>query len=125
MLVTEAAGLRGDELLLDVCAAPGGKSLHAAGRLKEGNVISRDLTDSKVALIEENSRRCNCRNIRIEALFRLRNSWEKAGHPLPDESGADEGACGASTEASVRRMAVCEAGWNADVQYLYDPQDRE
>lgn len=71
MLVTEAAGLLGDELLLDVCAAPGGKSLHAAGLLKEGNVISRDLTDSKTALIEENSRRCNCSNIRIETFDAL------------------------------------------------------
>ena len=71
MLVTEAAGLLGDELLLDVCAAPGGKSLHAAGLLKEENVISRDLTDSKTALIEENSRRCNCPNIRIETFDAL------------------------------------------------------
>ena len=71
MLVTAAAGLLGDELLLDVCAAPGGKSLHAAGLLKEGNVISRDLTDSKTALIEENSRRCNCSNIRIETFDAL------------------------------------------------------
>ena len=147
MLVTEAAGLLGDELLLDVCAAPGGKSLHAAGLLKEGNVISRDLTDSKTALIEENSRRCNCSNIRIEtfdalepdenmirkgrcslcgsSLLRTWHSWKKAGHPLPDESGADGGACGASTEDSVRYMAVCEAGRNADVQYLYDSQGRE
>ena len=46
-------------------------SLHAAGLLKEGNVISRDLTDSKTALIEENSRRCNCSNIRIETFDAL------------------------------------------------------
>ena len=71
MLVTEAAGLRGDELLLDVCAAPGGKSLHAAGLLPEGQVISRDLTDNKTALIKENSRRCNCTNIRIETFDAL------------------------------------------------------
>ena len=43
MLVTEAAGLLGDELLLDVCAAPGGKSLHAAGLLKRRSNVSRIL----------------------------------------------------------------------------------
>ena len=34
-------------------------------------MISRDLTDSKTALIEENSRRCNCPNIRIETFDAL------------------------------------------------------
>ena len=33
----------------DLCAAPGGKSLHAAGNLKgSGKVYARDLTDAKV-----------------------------------------------------------------------------
>ena len=44
---------------------------------------------------------------------------------LENESGADGGACRASTEDSVRYMAVCEAGRNADVQYLYDSQGGE
>ena len=71
MLVSELAGPKEGDYVIDVCAAPGGKSLHAAGLLKEGNVISRDLTDSKTALIEENSRRCNCSNIRIETFDAL------------------------------------------------------
>lgn len=66
MLVTEAAGLKGQEFLLDVCAAPGGKSLHAAGRLPEGKVLARDLTEYKVSLIEENRERLKCRNVEVE-----------------------------------------------------------
>lgn len=63
MLVTQIACLKGTEQLVDVCAAPGGKSLHAAQKLTEGTVIARDLTPYKVSLIEENSSRLRCGNI--------------------------------------------------------------
>ncbi len=64
MTVLCAAPVRGD-LVVDVCAAPGGKSLHAADLLAgSGMVEARDLTDKKIRLIEENSRRCGFSNIR-------------------------------------------------------------
>ena len=78
MLVTEAAGLLGDELLLDVCAAPGGKSLHVAEKLqladeaaarengteeKAGRVEARDLTEYKTDLIWQNIDRSGLGNI--------------------------------------------------------------
>lgn len=63
MLVTQIAQLKGTEVLLDVCAAPGGKSLHAAQMLPEGRVTARDLTEYKVSLIEENRRRLSCSNL--------------------------------------------------------------
>lgn len=51
-------------LLLDVCAAPGGKSLHAAEKLQHsGHVISRDLTEYKVSLIRDNIERMSYKNI--------------------------------------------------------------
>ncbi|MGN0170751.1 MAG: 16S rRNA (cytosine(967)-C(5))-methyltransferase RsmB [Lachnospiraceae bacterium] len=42
---------------IDVCAAPGGKSIHVAQLMKEGQVYARDLTQSKVALITDNLKR--------------------------------------------------------------------
>lgn len=66
MLVTEAAGLKGDEFVLDVCAAPGGKSLHAAQILPDGRVLARDLTEYKTGLIEENKRRLRCSNLDVQ-----------------------------------------------------------
>ena len=50
--------------VMDVCAAPGGKSLHIA-ELMEGTglVEARDLTERKVSLIRENIRRCRMENI--------------------------------------------------------------
>lgn len=44
------------DLVLDICASPGGKSIHAADL--GGIVEARDLTEEKILKIEENIRRC-------------------------------------------------------------------
>ncbi len=73
MLSVEAAGLRGGETVLDVCAAPGGKSFFAADRLaaleletgRAGRVYSYDLTRRKTDLIREGAKRLHLDNIRV------------------------------------------------------------
>ncbi len=58
MLAVEAAGISKGDFVLDVCAAPGGKSLHAATKTGEnGRVEARDVTERKTDLIEENKER--------------------------------------------------------------------
>lgn len=56
--------------ILDVCAAPGGKSLYIADAAKAlsipANVLSRDLTDDKTAMIEENRRRLHLDNLQVQ-----------------------------------------------------------
>lgn len=58
MKAVAEARIRPGDHVIDVCAAPGGKSLHA-WELLEGNgvVEARDVSDQKVALLEENIRR--------------------------------------------------------------------
>ena len=52
MLVSELAGPKEGDYVIDVCAAPGGKSLHMAEKLNgSGHVEARDLTEYKVVLI--------------------------------------------------------------------------
>ncbi len=64
MLVGLAADPKPGDRVIDVCAAPGGKSIHVADLLKgSGHVEARDLTDYKVSLIEENIMRCGFQNI--------------------------------------------------------------
>lgn len=59
----EAAPKKGD-YVVDVCAAPGGKSCHVAALLEgSGHVDARDLSEAKVSLIRENIVRQQLTNI--------------------------------------------------------------
>lgn len=66
MLAVLGAGIDREDTVIDVCAAPGGKSLFAAQFAKNGRVISRDLTESKTDIIRENAARLGVSNITIE-----------------------------------------------------------
>ena len=66
MICAESTGVRvGDDLkVLDVCAAPGGKSSYVASRmLPKGEVISCDVSEDKVSLIADNVERMGLTNI--------------------------------------------------------------
>ena len=62
-LVPYKAGIKEDDKVIDLCAAPGGKALHAAELALKGTVLARDLTDIKVALINENIQRTGAINV--------------------------------------------------------------
>ncbi|MEK3989521.1 MULTISPECIES: 16S rRNA (cytosine(967)-C(5))-methyltransferase RsmB [Robertmurraya] len=69
MLVAYALGIEQNETILDACAAPGGKSTHIAEKLEEtGQVISLDLHEHKVKLINENAARLGLKNIETKAM---------------------------------------------------------
>ena len=66
MLAVEAAGVKPGDYCMDICAAPGGKSLLLAEKTgPEGLVDARDLTEYKAELIRENARRLGAENIRV------------------------------------------------------------
>ncbi len=67
MLATDCAGIRPGDFVLDVCAAPGGKSLHAACKLQNsGRVEARDVSEEKAELIRENAQRMQVRNLAVK-----------------------------------------------------------
>ena len=67
MLVTEAAGIRQGDTVIDVCAAPGGKALHAAAKLNgTGRVIACDVSSHKTDKIQENRDRMHMDNVFVK-----------------------------------------------------------
>jgi 16S rRNA (cytosine967-C5)-methyltransferase len=82
MLVAYALGAAKDEMVLDACAAPGGKSTHIAEKMKNrGQVISLDLHEHKVKLINDNARRLELHNIQTRTM-----DSRQAAENFPPES---------------------------------------
>ncbi len=88
MLITDFARIRPGDRVIDVCAAPGGKALHAAFLTGEnGQVEARDLTEYKTSLIEENLARSGFGNVAIkvwDATQEDADSIEKADVVIAD-----------------------------------------
>lgn len=66
MLPVLCAGIRPGQMILDLCASPGGKTFQAAEYTgKNGTVYARDLTPYKVQKIQQNALRLKTENILV------------------------------------------------------------
>lgn len=65
MLVGQISGIGKNDRVIDVCAAPGGKSFYAADLCKDGQVISCDLSEEKTERLYENRKRLGFENVKI------------------------------------------------------------
>ena len=67
MKVADMADIKPGMTVLDVCAAPGGKTTHVAQLMKQtGKVIARDVHEHKLSLIRENVERLMLKNVQVE-----------------------------------------------------------
>lgn len=68
-LVGHLAGVKESDTVIDLCSAPGGKSMCVADLLNStcncGKVISCDISEFKLSKIEENVKRCDFANVEI------------------------------------------------------------
>lgn len=88
MMVGLAANPKEGDYVIDVCAAPGGKTLHISELMnRTGTVEARDLTKYKVSLINDNIKRLGNKNIItkvMDATVMDEKSIEKADIVIAD-----------------------------------------
>lgn len=65
-LAVEAAGIRDGDFVVDVCAAPGGKSALAAEKACSGRVLARDVSEEKAERIRETVSRMGLKNVEVQ-----------------------------------------------------------
>ena len=58
-----------DDLVLDMCCAPGSKTTHLAALMNnKGKIIACDLFEHKIKLVKENLKRLNISNVELHAI---------------------------------------------------------
>lgn len=79
MLVGELSGAKQGDVIIDLCAAPGGKSTHIAEKIGDnGNVIACDIYEEKLEKIKDNANRLGLKSIKTVQNDGtvLRSEWE-------------------------------------------------
>ncbi len=113
MLVAEWAAPKAGDVCIDVCGAPGGKSIHFAEKLDgTGSVEARDISDNKVELIHENIARHQLSNITAkcwDATVLDEESIEKADIVIADLPCSGLGVLRKKTDIKYRMSASAEA----------------
>lgn len=113
MLVTEIAAPNWGDFCIDVCAAPGGKSLHLSDKLKgSGYVEARDVSEYKVALMQENIERTGAINIRasqMDATVYDPESFQKADIVLADVPCSGLGVIGKKQDIKYKMTEAKQA----------------
>ena len=106
MMVAEAASPKKGDYIIDMCAAPGGKSIHVADKMGDyGNVDARDVSQYKADLIEENIQRTGVINVEAkvqDATIYDPDSEEKADIVIADVPCSGYGVIGKKPEIKYR-----------------------
>lgn len=107
-----AAGIRRGDLVVDLCAAPGGKTIFAADLTgPEGQVIAGDVSERKLEQIRENVQRCGISHVQIrlaDATEEMLFMKEKADVVLADVPCSGYGVIGKKQDIKYHASAEKE-----------------
>lgn len=108
MAVAEAADIKEGEKVLDLCAAPGGKSTHAAC-FSPSLLVSNEIVPSRAKVLAQNIERCGIKNAAVtsEAPQKLADKWGE----IFDVVIADVPCSG---EGMFRRREIAVEEWSEE-----------
>lgn len=120
MMVAAMAGIKAGDIIMDVCAAPGGKSMHAADILcrlekdteAKGHVYSYDISEDRCEKILDNIERLGIKNVSVKAA--------DATAFIPE---MEEKADVVIVDAPCSGLGVI--GRKSDIKYRVTPEDIE
>lgn len=113
MMAVAAADIKEGDYVLDICAAPGGKSMLAAEYAgANGHVDARDVSDFKVSMIEENVERMGLSNVSVKV-------WDAR---IADESVTEKADV---VIADVPCSGLGVMGKKRDIKYRQKPEAME
>ncbi|MBQ8189030.1 MAG: 16S rRNA (cytosine(967)-C(5))-methyltransferase RsmB [Lachnospiraceae bacterium] len=111
MAIIEVADIQKNQNVLDVCGAPGGKAIHAAGKMQNtGFVTVRDISRRKVAMMEDNIARSGYDNIKAEVFDAT----------VLDETNVEKADV---VIADLPCSGLGVIGRKADIKYRVQPED--
>lgn len=114
MLAVEALQLQPGMKVLDICAAPGGKSILAADKLNSKGVLeARDVSERKVELMEENFKRCKLAQPQLDVKAVVKDACEY------DENWVEKAD---AVIADVPCSGLGVIGKKRDIKYKMTPQ---
>lgn len=105
MCAVETAAIQAEDLVLDLCAAPGGKTTAAAAYAYNGTVVSMDIAQEKLSLIEENVTRLQLKNVTIrcqDATVRMEDYIARADVVIADLPCSGLGIMGRKNDIKYR-----------------------
>lgn len=113
VLAVEAAQIQPGDKILDICAAPGGKSIYAAQKAgKGGTVIARDVSEQKTERIREAAERMRILNLQIQV-------WDAAQTDETMRESMDV------VLADVPCSGLGVMGKKRDIKYRITPEELE
>lgn len=111
MVIIEAADIQKNQNIIDVCGAPGGKAIHAAGKMQNtGFVTVRDISERKVGIMEGNIVRSGYTNMKAEVFDAT----------VLDEANVEQADV---VIADLPCSGLGVIGRKADIKYRVQPED--
>lgn len=111
MVIIEAAEIQKNQNIIDVCGAPGGKAIHAAGKMQNtGFVTVRDISERKVGMMEDNIARSGYTNMKAEVFDAT----------VSDEANIEKADV---VIADLPCSGLGVIGRKADIKYRVQPED--